>query len=105
MCLDIFQPLSERNTAESGEESQPSSDGRVQVPQRPDGHLISPQSILARCRNTAGVNQHESYHTTRKQNERNIRIFRIINQRQTRSHYINKYTQLLTLDQFDQLLD
>ncbi|MEQ2287403.1 hypothetical protein AMECASPLE_012028 [Ameca splendens] len=68
----------ERDTAESGEGSRLSSDDRAQVLQRADGRLIRPESIFAGCRSTAGVNMHESYHTTRKQNEHNIRIFKII---------------------------
>ncbi|MEQ2304874.1 hypothetical protein AMECASPLE_031837 [Ameca splendens] len=71
VSLDIFQSLSQRDAAESGEESQLSSDGRAHMLRRADGHLIRPESIFGYAR----VNKHESYRTTRTQNEQNIRIF------------------------------
>ncbi|MEQ2285574.1 hypothetical protein AMECASPLE_033324 [Ameca splendens] len=76
ISLDIFQTLSERDAADSGEESQLLSDGRAQELRRANSHLIRPESILAGCQSMAGVNKHESSCTTRKQNGHNIWIFK-----------------------------
>ncbi|MEQ2300390.1 hypothetical protein AMECASPLE_024937 [Ameca splendens] len=76
ISLDIFQFLSQRDAAVSGEKSQLLSDDRAQVLRRADGHLIRPESIFAGC--TAGVSMHEPQRTTRKQNKHNIWIFKII---------------------------